>query len=80
MDSVQSTDSDAMSSPTVSVDDQHSEMSTSSTGGTPGVEGVEGDSGCSPDMDDSLACERVAAMQDGDMAVVVQVSRPTVLT
>ena len=64
-------DSEDLSSPTWSVDDVQSELSTS-TGGSPGV---EGDSGISPDMDDSLSCDRVAAIQDKDMAVIVQVRR-----
>ena len=55
------------------MDDGHSELS-SSTGGSPGV---EGDSGISPDMDDSLSCDRIAAIQDKDMAVIVQVKRLT---
>ncbi len=60
-----------VSSPTWSIDDGHSEMTTS----TDEMFAVEGDSGCSPDIgDDSLTCERIAAIQDEDIAVMVQVS------
>ncbi len=60
-----------VSSPTWSIDDGHSEMTTS----TDEMFAVEGDSGCSPDIgDDNLTCERIAAIQDEDLAVMVQVS------
>ncbi len=62
-------DSDYIPSPTWSVDEE--DMSTS-TGGSPGV---EGDSGYAPDIDESLSCDRVAAIQESDMAVLVQVCR-----
>ncbi len=61
-------DSDYMSGPT-SMDDVHSEASSE------GSPAVEGDSGCNPDVDQSLSCDRIATIQGTDMAVMVQVTK-----